>query len=74
MAHKVQNYMLKTMLFIKYLFSAGFLPLLSKNGGRTAANFLGQSLSFFGRFCVILQNFRPAGNSEGIWRNKTLCL
>jgi hypothetical protein len=42
--------MQKTMFLMKKIFSAGFLPLLSKNGGRTAANFPCQSLSFFGRF------------------------
>jgi hypothetical protein len=55
--------MQQTMYLIKKKFSAGFLPLLSKIGGRTAANFPGHSFSFFGRFCVILLNFRPAGNS-----------
>jgi hypothetical protein len=31
-------------------FSAGFSLLLFKNGGRAAANFPGQSYSFFGQF------------------------
>jgi hypothetical protein len=38
------------------IFLVGFLPLLSKNGGRTAANFPCQSLSFlagFETFCRI---------------------
>jgi hypothetical protein len=37
--------MQKTRFLINYF----FLPLLSKNGRRTAANFPGQSLSYFGR-------------------------
>jgi hypothetical protein len=46
------------------VFSAGIRTLWSKIGGRTAANFLGQSFTFFARFCVILLNFRPVGNSD----------
>jgi hypothetical protein len=51
------------MLFRVNIFSAGFRPPLSKIGGSTAAKSSGQSPLFYGRFCVILQNFRPAGNS-----------
>jgi hypothetical protein len=50
-------------IFHSIFFSAGFRPLLYKIGGRTAAKFSLPIIFLFGRFCVILQNFRPAGNS-----------
>jgi hypothetical protein len=43
------NFYEETHVILKY-FLAGFLPLLSKIGGRTAAIFPGQPTSFFGRF------------------------
>jgi hypothetical protein len=36
--------------FQQIFFSAGFLPLLSQNGGRTAAKFSRPRTFFFGRF------------------------
>jgi hypothetical protein len=51
-------------IFHTIFFSAGFRPLFSQIGGRTAAKFPRPNIFLFGRFCVILQNFRPAGNSD----------
>jgi hypothetical protein len=51
-AHKVQNFMQKTMYFIKYFFDRFSVAFVQKRAA--AANFSGPSLSFFGRFKVIL--------------------
>jgi hypothetical protein len=53
----------KIHIFHTIFFSTGFRPLLSKIGSRTAVKLSRPIIFLFGRFCVILQNFRPAGNS-----------
>jgi hypothetical protein len=56
----------KIHIFHAIFFSAGFRPLLSKIGGRTAAKFSRPIIFFlFGRFCVIWPNLWSAGNSAG---------
>jgi hypothetical protein len=49
----VQNFIQKTIFSIEYFFGR-FCP---KNGGRTAANSPGKSLSFFGRFSSYFAEF-----------------
>jgi hypothetical protein len=36
----------------------------SKTAAVQPTNFSGQSIFFYGQFCVILQNFRPAANTN----------
>jgi hypothetical protein len=53
----------ETHVFIKYIFRPVFCHFCQKMAAVRPPNFP-PNLSFFGQFWVILQNFRPAGNSD----------
>jgi hypothetical protein len=68
----VQNLMQKTRFIINYFFQPVFGRFCQKNGGRTAANFPGQSLSFFGRFELFCRIFGRLATVFLFWHGRNI--